>query len=174
TPSNTPTDTATSTATSTPTDMPTDTPTPTSTPPSNDNFSAAQALNQTDSASGNTIGATTQTGEPLANCAEDVGKTVWFAVTPSADGQLRLTSSSSSFDTVLAVYSGSSVDALTMLGCNDDASENSTDSALTVSVTAGQTYAIQLADYDGVGGDYSLTLLWSLPPTATPTDTPTA
>ena len=39
---------------------------------------------------------------------------------PTAGGTLTASTAGSAFDTVLALYSGSSLTALTRLGCNDD------------------------------------------------------
>ncbi len=62
----------------------------------------------------------TQTDDPIPPCASTFGG-VWFKVTPSSNGVVRLSTCGSDFDTALAVYSGS-CDALSAVSeaCNDD------------------------------------------------------
>ena len=95
--------------------------------------------------------ATKETGEP--NHANNAGgKSVWWSFAAPKDGVLSLNTRGSSFDTLLAVYTGVNVAALTPVGSNDDdPSTNSGVSALTVAVQANQVYQIAV---DGYGGAY--------------------
>ena len=66
-----------------------------------------------------TASATVEAGEPTPSCGA-IGKTVWFRYTPAASGTLIADTIGSGFDTLLAVYRGSSLAGLTQVGCNDD------------------------------------------------------
>jgi hypothetical protein len=70
---------------------------------------------------------------------------------------VRVDTFGSSYDTVLAVYTGSSVGALTAVGCNDD-TPTSLQSRLTFSATAGTAYRIQVGGYNGATGIAMLNL----------------
>ncbi|MFN8472343.1 MAG: PPC domain-containing protein [Anaerolineae bacterium] len=174
----TPTSTATPTSTLTATPTPTRTPAPTSTPsgppPTNDNFAAAQSLNVPGQVSGDTYNAGNEPGEPQA-CG-NIGKTVWFSLTPTQNGALTAYTTGSSFDTVLAIYHGASLASLIPLQCNDDEG-TATTSRVTVAVSGGQTYYIQVGGFSGDSGPFTLqvTLDTSTPtPTLPPTLTPIA
>jgi hypothetical protein len=67
-----------------------------------------------------TSGATTETGEPQSCSGAGYGQTVWYRMTPSS-GLVTVDTFGSNFDTVLAIYTGAAVSALTLIGCNDDA-----------------------------------------------------
>ena len=72
---------------------------------------------------GSTVDATTEVDEPnpSAACGTNVaGKTVWWSWTAPTSGSVMIDTIGSGFDTVLAVYTGREVDALTGLACNDD------------------------------------------------------
>ncbi|MBI4493220.1 MAG: IPT/TIG domain-containing protein [Chloroflexi bacterium] len=132
-------------------------------PPSNDSFASASTLSVPGTASGGTLGAFTEDGEPTPSCAS-IGKTVWYRLTPGTSGVLTASTAGSSFDTVLAVYSGASLATLGQLACDDQSGPGDT-SRLTLAVTAGQTYSLQLGGYQGDGGSFELSV--SLDPPTT-------
>ena len=134
--------------------------------PANDNRAAAATLSVPGSASAQTQSATLESGEPRP-CGS-IDKTVWYKLVPGSSGTLTAETAGSSFDTVLALYSGSST---TALACNDDVSSSDRSSRVSASVTAGQTYYLQAGGYNAAGG--SLALAVSLQATSTPTPTPT-
>ena len=71
-----------------------------------------------------------------------------------ANGALSADTLGSDFDTVLAVYRGGALGALTEIACSDDADRagGNLRSRLRVTVVAGQTYHLQAAGYwDGEG-----------------------
>ena len=124
-------------------------------PPANDAFSAAEAL---DPASGtlsaSTAEATREPGEPRH--AGDIGSaSVWYSWTPSFTGT-AVVETTAQFDSLLAVYSGTSVSALTRLASNDDANDATTDSGLCFQAVAGTTYAIAVDGYGGEKGAFDL------------------
>ena len=201
----------TATATIMPTPMPTGTPGPTATPtaiptitatvaptatgtatparPANDDFTNAQVLTLPASATGSTVNATVEAGEPLwyGGCRglwwNSVHNSVWFRFTPSSSGTLTASTANTgtTFDTVLLIYTGSSLDSLTLAACDNNGdwetppgSTPQWSSIVHTPVTAGTTYYLQLGGVGGApSGSYNLTV--SLVPDATtPTATPTA
>lgn len=123
--------------------------------PSNDNFADAVAVASVPySNSQSTSGATSESGEPQP-CG-NIDSTVWFRFKPSADIQLVADTLGSDYDTVLAVYTGSSVDSLSLVGCNDDAS--GLQSRIIFDAVGGTTYHFQVGGYAGDTGDLSFNL----------------
>ena len=96
-----------------------------------------------------TFGATLQAAEPQP-CGL-AGSTVWYVYTPAKDGTLRADTNGSTFDTVLAVYTGASIDALSQVVCNDD--DTDLRSRLSFDAIAGKTYYFQI----GTSGKGKLT-----------------
>ena len=89
--------------------------------PANDNFVSATAISSANGSQvGNNLSATKEVGEP-AHAGNTGGRSIWFAWTAPEDGVYVFDTLPSSFDTTLAVYSGSGVDALTEVASNDDA-----------------------------------------------------
>ncbi|MGI9242088.1 MAG: hypothetical protein ACR2RV_14890, partial [Verrucomicrobiales bacterium] len=94
---------------------------PDPTPPANDNFSAAEIVNsdlpetvtgRTHDASGSFgLGATLEAGEPAHAGLANVGS-VWYSFQPFEDGPVQVSVGASSFDAVLAVYTGDSLATL--------------------------------------------------------------
>ncbi|MGH9900732.1 MAG: Calx-beta domain-containing protein, partial [Pyrinomonadaceae bacterium] len=144
--------------------------TPTQGPP-NDNFAAAQSISgTTGSASVNTSSATREAGEPNHGPDGDPNgmgnKSVWYRWAAAAGGPATLTTAGSNFDTVLAVYTGSSVGALTSVAKNDDVTPpNDTTSRVNFNAVAGTVYYIAVDGYGGNAGNAVLN--WTLPATAT-------
>ena len=119
--------------------------------PANNCFSTATGISSRPySNSQSTSGATLESGEPRP-CGS-IGATVWYTWTPTTSGTYTVDTSGSSYDTVLAIYTGSSLTGLTSRGCNDDISTSDLDSRLTLSFTAGTTYRIQAGGYNGATG----------------------
>ena len=83
------------------------------------------------------------------------GKSVWWKWTATIDTIMVFDTFGTDFDTVLAVYTGTSVDALTEVASNDD-SNDEFQSIVTFIPTIGTTYYIAVDDYDNVGGDVVL------------------
>lgn len=85
--------------------------------------------------------ASKQAGEP-DHAGDPGGLSVWFEWTASADGEITLNTLNSDLDTLLAVYTGDQLDALTLIAANDDINTNSIQSEISFLVTAGQQYMI--------------------------------
>jgi hypothetical protein len=138
---------------------------PAPSPPANDNFANAQVISgSTGSVNGLNVGATRETGEPVHSPDNVVSnRSVWYQWQVPASGCVTVTTAGSAFDTVLGVYTGSTVGALTAVARNDDAATNDQTSSVTFNVVAGTTYRIAVDGYNnaGSGGDFgSLVLNW--------------
>lgn len=119
--------------------------------PANNQFSCATTIGARPyTTTQSTNGATLESGEPRP-CGS-IGDTVWFKWTPTASGTFTVDTRGSNYDTVLAIYTGSSVTGLTNLNCNDDIGGGDYDSSITRSFTAGVTYRIQVGGYNGASG----------------------
>lgn len=88
-----------------------------------------------------------------------MGKTVWYRFVPPVGGTLIATSVTSSFDTALAVYQGTSLSDLSERACNDKGlGGTSLTATLSLPVNVGQTYYLQAGGVNGTGGRLSLGL----------------
>jgi hypothetical protein len=124
----------------------------------NDNFDGLEINFLPYTVSDETIGDTTEVSEPSSGCGFGISNTVWFKYTPTFNGSFRLSTTGSNFDTILAIYTGASLDTLSQAACNDDISATDLDSQFNVSLNAGTTYYIQLGGFNGRYGTYSLTM----------------
>lgn len=126
--------------------------------PPNDNFASAQSVSGVaGSASGGNVGATKEAGEP--NHAGNVGgKSIWYSWTAPDSGSVTIDTIGSSFDTLLAVYTGNGVGTLTQVASNDDATN--TQSRVTFAAVAGTVYRIAVDGFNGSSG--SVRLNWAL------------
>jgi hypothetical protein len=127
-------------------------------PPSNDMFATPTALAGMGPSTTNSTSAaaTFEAGEPQ-HAGVAGGASVWFTWTAPMDGQLQLNTTGSGFDTLLAVYTGAAVNALTQVMASDDDGALTT-SRLAVTVTSGTTYRIAIDGRAGAAGAYTLAL----------------
>ncbi len=128
--------------------------------PANDNFANRIALSGNSGSSiGTSLLATKETGEP-DHAGNAGGHSIWWKYSATATGQLSIDTRGSSFDTVLAAYTGSSVSALTAIASNDnDGSANGT-SSMFLQVQSGTEYEIAVDGANGAAG--TATLNWSM------------
>ena len=123
-------------------------------PPSNDNFANAEVLvggfGWTD---GDTTGATKEPGEP-DHAGNPGGASVWYAWTAPESGRTSMSVCYSEFDTLLAVYTGDDLAALTEVAADNNGC--SPQSRVTFAATAGTTYRIAIDGADGAAGYYEL------------------
>jgi hypothetical protein len=124
---------------------------------SNDAFAAARALSGTaDSDMGSNTLASSEPGEP-AHDGTAATRSLWWTWTAPASGLLTLDTDGSSFDTLLAVYTGSALAAL-MLQASDDDSGDGSQSRLELVVAAGTTYRVAVDGFEAATGSVVLTL----------------
>jgi Calx-beta domain/Domain of unknown function (DUF4214) len=147
--------------------------------PPNDNFADAQSLSgSSGTVSGTNIFATRETGEPTFPTGTGGGTSVWYNWTAPASGQATFDTIGSNYDTILAVYTGTGVNALTHIVSNDDISPltdpepRNIQSRVTFTASQGTTYRIQVDGFDGNQGNIVLNWTVSGGPTPTPTPTP--
>src|SRR4051812_22787317 len=108
---------------------------------------------------GSNVGATSQTNEP--SHGGPGGASVWYAWTAPDNGTVIFDTFGSSFDTLLAAYTGNDFTNLVQIAANDD-SADTYQSRISFSAVLGKTYFIAVDGYNGRSGFYRLT--WSLPP----------
>ncbi len=134
--------------------------------PANDAFAGAAALSSTSaSLSGTNVNATKEAGEP-DHAGDDGDATVWYRWRAPAGGTAAFSTSGSNFDTTLAVYTGTSVGALTNIVSNDDENSSITTSFVSWNAVAGTTYSIAVNGYkEGTTATKTgnITLTWSAP-----------
>jgi len=129
-------------------------------PPAPANNACASPAALSGSAAGTTVNAT---NDGTAACgSSNTSPDVWYTFTATCTGSHRFATCTASFDSVLSVHAacgGASI------ACNDDHASGgaggcatSTASALDVSLTAGTTYRIRVAGYNGATGTFTLTV----------------
>jgi hypothetical protein len=137
----------------------------------NDMFSDATVISgATGEIRGSTSGAKRESGEPVHGDASGRAS-IWYQWTAPSSGTLRVSTEGSAFDTLLAGYSGASINALTQLDANDDNGAGGLWSRITIPVAQGTTYRIAV---DGWGGYSGATVLsWAMEaPAADPAPSP--
>ena len=124
--------------------------------PVNDNFASATLLTGASfKVSGSNFGATQQTGEPK-HAGVRGGKSVWWSWTAPSTGTFTLATTGSSFDTTLAIYTGSAVNTLAVVRSNDDQSKSLRTSKVVISAVSGTTYQIAVDGYRADAGAITL------------------
>jgi hypothetical protein len=128
-------------------------------PPANDTFANAQLLvGGSPSVTGPSLNATKETGEPN-HAGNSGGHSVWYQWTAPNTKPVTIDTVGSSFNTLLAVYTGSSVGNLTLVASNDDlGAPTNLQSRVAFNATAGTLYRIAVDGYNGAAGDIVLTL----------------
>ena len=130
----------------------------TNTRPVNDDFVAAEALSgASGTITATNANATKEAGEPNHG-GHPGGKSIWYSWTAPSTGPVALDTCGSSFDTMLAVYTGTAVGALTTVAGNDDGTCG-LQSSLSFAATAGTSYRLAVDGYAGAAG--SVTLHWA-------------
>ncbi|MGH9849095.1 MAG: MSCRAMM family protein, partial [Blastocatellia bacterium] len=126
-------------------------------PLSNDNFANARQLDgSVGRREDNSLGATVETGEP-AHADKPGGASLWYRWRAPSGGSTTFTTAGSNFDTLLAVYTGAAVNALTPIASNDNFVLGT--SSVTFTAVTGTTYFIAVAGRSGQTG--LATLAWN-------------
>ncbi|MFZ0061072.1 MAG: Ig-like domain-containing protein, partial [Pyrinomonadaceae bacterium] len=118
----------------------------------NDNFANAQPLSgQSGSVLGSNISATKESGEP--NHHENLGgASVWYTWQAPTTGTVVIATTGSSYDTLLAVYIGNSLNNLAFVTSNDDEQAGVLSSRVNFAPVAGQIYRIAVDGYNSGSG----------------------
>jgi hypothetical protein len=131
-------------------------------PPLNDRFADAADLGEDyeGSARGTSVGATIEDQEPN-HAGSRNGISSWYRWTAPASGSVSFDTCDSSFDTTLAVYSGTGLADLTPVAGNDD--DCGFASRLSADVVRGREYRIAVAGYRGSWGQFTLSYGYEKP-----------
>ncbi len=128
-------------------------------PPPNDDFANAQIITGVAGiTSGSNSNATKELNEPR-HTGNLGGHSVWYRWTPPVSGQYFFRTGGSSFDTLLAIYTGDTVDNLTLVDQNDDVDSGDRTSWVSANFDAGTTYSIAVDGYNGAVGN--VVLYWN-------------
>jgi outer membrane protein assembly factor BamB len=126
----------------------------------NDAFDSAQLLDgDAPLVTTTNASATSEPGEPRPVSAAN-GKTLWYRWEAPATGTFQVSAYSATTDPALAVYTGSSVNALTTIGFNDDAGINGANinALVEFQATEGTEYHIALDSLGSESGEITLSL----------------
>lgn len=130
----------------------------------NDDFDSAIVISSLAYANTqNSLIATTAADDPYFTCGQGTQHyySVWYRYTPAASENLVVDTIGSSYDTVLAIWTGSR-GSLVPVACNDDSS--GLQSQVQISAGAGITYYIEIASYSAGAGNLTLNAYESIPP----------
>ena len=129
--------------------------------PANDDFENAISMSEAMEGSvvGTNIFATIESNEPL-DVEWDAISTVWWKWTAPDNGPVQFNTFGSDFDTILGVYTGESIDSLTLIDDNDDAKDSEGyQSQVMFNAIAGTTYYIVVGGYED-DGEGNISLNW--------------
>jgi hypothetical protein len=134
--------------------------------PSNDDFAAATTIDPSALPFNDSVQidqASTELGEPQPYCAYNIAQTVWYAITPTSSGVMRVSDSSGFSYQFSAAYrqDGTDISGLSNIAC---ASWAYGTNSMTFSVDAGKTYYIQAGAGYFSSGTLSLTVNVVSPP----------
>jgi hypothetical protein len=91
--------------------------------------------------------ATVESGEPAPSCGPDAGRSVWYVVDAPTE-QFDLATLGSYGDTVMAVYTGSTLETLTEIACSDNAFEWGPDAFLRLTLPQNTAAFVQVSVRD--------------------------
>jgi len=127
----------------------------TGTAPVNNNFGAPTVIaGPSGTANGNNICATSEAGEPINGSGG--GRTVWYRWDSPTCCPMTFNTFGSSYDTVMCIHTGATLNALTPVGCNDDVAPPLRHSQVDFTATEFTTYWIQIDGFLGAQGNIVL------------------
>lgn len=112
------------------------------------------------SVTGSTIGTTKEAGEPN-HAGNFGGKSIWWTWTAPVSGTVTLSTAGSAFNTLLAVYTGSSVSALTLVAGDNNSLGGTNRSRVTFNAIAGTPYQLAVDGFNSASGSAALSLVIS-------------
>jgi hypothetical protein len=107
----------------------------------------------------NNLNATKETEEPN-HAGNAGGRSVWWRWVPAVSGVVSFDTHGSNFNTVLAVYGGTTLSGLSQVAANDNDGSTGNTSGVAFTALAGKEYLIAVDGYNGATGTISLN--WSL------------
>jgi hypothetical protein len=127
-------------------------------PPAHDLFLNRTVLSGlTTSVTNSNANASREAGEP-SHAGNTGGKSIWWTWTAPRNGNVTLSTAGSSADTVLAVYTGTTLASLVPVASNDDDPRGGTSSLVTFRAQAGVAYQIAVDTFGGLTGLIQLSL----------------
>ncbi len=139
----------------------------TGTIPPNNAFAQAQVLTASSGMlTGSNLRASKESGEP-DHAGNSGGRSVWYRWTAPAGGLVTFDTLGSDFDTILAIYSGPGLAALTERGVTDDIDRTTLQSRVTVAVSTGNTLQVAVEGYrtrSGTTREGTIQLSWVFEP----------
>ena len=123
--------------------------------PANDNCAAATALCR--GYSQTAFSTVCATGTDITSCTTNDALDIWYSYNPPITGTHTISLCGSGFNTSLSIWTACGG---TQLDCNDDNGPacSGTQSSISISLTAGTTYYIRIAGYNGATGTGTLTV----------------
>ena len=113
----------------------------------NDSFANAQVISgASGSLTHSNVGATKQSGEP-DHAGNPGGHSIWYSWTAPKTAWFEFDTCGSNFDTLLGIYTGNAVGALTTIASNDDGGCPNNNSRVEFSATAGVVYRVAVDGY---------------------------
>jgi hypothetical protein len=144
--------------------------------PPNDNFANAQLISaNTLSNNGTTRGATREINEPDHSTDTDgfswLGDhSVWYNWTSPLSGSMSIDTCQANIDSILAVYTGSSLDSLSRVTDNNNNCPSGWGSKISFNAVAGTTYQVAVGDAGGLReSTFTLRVIDQTPPKVTGT-----
>ncbi len=124
--------------------------------PPNDNFANAAALAVGDVVFLNSPVATLENGEPAG-----AARTAWYRFTAPATQRYTVRTVNAAFDSIIHVYTGTAVNALTLVESLDDLDfiNGNLDSEVTINASVGTTYWIRVGTVSDTRGTTMVTLV---------------
>lgn len=123
-----------------------------------DDFADRITFNPLESAVfGNNADASSESGEP-DHAGKSGGKSIWYTWKATFTGSLTLSTLGSSFDTLLAVYTGTDVANLSLVAANDDARDGYFTSQVIFNVLEGVDYHIAVDGFFAASGSVTLSM----------------
>ncbi|WP_017295113.1 Calx-beta domain-containing protein [Geminocystis herdmanii] len=127
---------------------------------SNDNFINSIVLTGNNiTVTGNNVGATGETGEPTQSGTIN---SVWWSWTATSSQPVTINTNGSNFDTYLSVFTGNTINGLTLVARDDDSGIGNA-SQVIFSPTPGTTYQIAVDGWSSNTGNIVLNLNQQIP-----------
>lgn len=132
-------------------------------PPPNDNFAGAIEVTLSGSGeatvSGSNVQSTSEPGEPVLDLDFPGGRSVWWKWTAPAKRFMEVTTLGSRYDTIMGIFTGSSVSSLATVAINDDVDPGVVrTSEVTFLAEQGVTYYFMVDGWAGLEGGIVLNL----------------
>ena len=122
----------------------------------NDNFANCEFIGGANgTVTGSNVGATKEAGEP-DHAGKLGGHSIWYCWTAPDTASVSFDTVGSTFDTLLAVYVGNSVNGLAAVASNDDIASTNFQSRVTFTALVTTQYHIAIDGYNGASGNTTL------------------